>query len=61
MSKHLFFPEYPPMGLATEEKIGYNSPNPHIDVINKLKQIRNQKLYFYIYNNYLIRLFKLFF
>lgn len=29
-------------GVIVGEKIGYNSPNPHIDVINKLKQIRNQ-------------------
>lgn len=29
-------------GVIIGEKIGFNSPNPHIDVINKLKDIRNK-------------------
>lgn len=29
-------------GVIVGEKIGFNSPNPHIDVINKLKEIRNK-------------------
>ncbi|MBQ6991707.1 MAG: HAD-IIB family hydrolase [Clostridia bacterium] len=29
-------------GVIIGEKIGFNSPNPHIDVINKLKEIRNK-------------------
>ena len=29
-------------GVIVGEKIGFNSPNPHIDVINKLKQLRNK-------------------
>lgn len=28
-------------GVIVGEKIGFNSPNPHIDVINKLKEIMN--------------------
>ena len=28
-------------GVIVGEKIGFNSPNPHIDVINKLKELRN--------------------
>lgn len=29
-------------GVIVGEKIGFNSPNPHDDVINKLKQLRNE-------------------
>ena len=29
-------------GVIVGEKIGFNSPNPHIDVINKLRKIRNK-------------------
>lgn len=29
-------------GVIIGEKIGFNSPNPHIDVINKLREIRNK-------------------
>ncbi len=29
-------------GVIVGEKIGFNSPWPHIDVINKLKEIRNK-------------------
>ena len=29
-------------GVIVGEKIGFNSPNPHIDVINKLKELRNE-------------------
>lgn len=29
-------------GVIVGEKIGFNSPNPHIDVINKLKEIRSK-------------------
>ena len=29
-------------GVIVGEKIGFNSPNPHIDVINKLKELRNK-------------------
>ncbi len=29
-------------GVIVGEKIGFNSPNPHIDVINKLREIRNK-------------------
>lgn len=29
-------------GVIVGEKIGFNSPNPHIDVINKLKEIREK-------------------
>ena len=29
-------------GVIVGEKIGFNSPNPHIDVIEKLKEIRNE-------------------
>lgn len=29
-------------GVIVGEKIGYNSPNPHIDVISKLKEIRDK-------------------
>lgn len=29
-------------GVIIGEKIGFNSPDPHIDVINKLKEIRNE-------------------
>lgn len=29
-------------GVIVGEKIGFNSPNPHIDVINKLRELRNK-------------------
>ncbi len=29
-------------GVIVGEKIGFNSPNPHIDVISKLKELRNK-------------------
>ncbi len=29
-------------GVIVGEKIGFNSPNPHIDVISKLKKLRNK-------------------
>ena len=29
-------------GVIVGEKIGFNSPNPHIDVINKLKELRSK-------------------
>lgn len=29
-------------GVIIGEKIGFNSPNPHIDVMNKLKEIKNK-------------------
>ncbi len=29
-------------GVIVGEKIGFNSPNPHINVINKLKELRNK-------------------
>ena len=29
-------------GVIVGEKIGFNSPNPHIDVINKLKELRKK-------------------
>ncbi|MBQ9659045.1 MAG: HAD-IIB family hydrolase [Clostridia bacterium] len=29
-------------GVIVGEKIGFNSPNPHLDVINKLKELRNK-------------------
>ncbi len=29
-------------GVIVGEKIGFNSPNPHIEVIKKLKEIREQ-------------------
>lgn len=29
-------------GVIVGEKIGFNSPNPHVDVINKLKEIRSK-------------------
>lgn len=31
-------------GVIVGEKIGFNSPNPHINVINKLKEIRNNSI-----------------
>lgn len=31
-------------GVIVGEKIGFNSPNPHIDVINKLRELRNKRI-----------------
>jgi len=32
-------------GVIVGEKIGFNAPYPHLDVINKLKQIREKGIY----------------
>ena len=29
-------------GVIVGEKIGFNSPNPHIDVINKLRELKSK-------------------